>query len=100
MRSLISLFAALTFLLLFCGGCQDKVAKLCMTDGTAPKTAVSACGELCERDDAEACDRQVAIANEHCVNKKDKEICRWMCEHATTGKAVYCAAHKALGGGE
>ena len=96
MRHLISGFVILSFLLLCAGGCQDRSEKLCWADGTEPKIAVSACGEVCERGNAEACDRQVTVANAYCFKKKDREICRWMCDYATRGQDLYCKAHKAL----
>jgi hypothetical protein len=80
-------------------GC-DKTSAACFEDKSLPvKQRISACGELCDKDDAKACDQQAEIAVEHCMQKGDAEVCRWMCDFAKVGKDLYCKKHESLGGG-
>lgn len=79
-------------------GC-DETSKQCLEAEDAPvKARVSACGELCEKKDSKACAKQVELANAACIEGDDAEVCRWMCEYATTGKDVYCKKHEELTG--
>ncbi len=85
---------------IFAGGLAcDETSKECF-DGAAGsvKANVAACGELCDKGDAKACDEQGALAKTHCLDGSDKEICRWMCDYAKDGKELYCARSKQLGG--
>lgn len=47
----------------------------------------------------EACARsqQIDLALVACVDKGDKEICRWMCDYAKE-KDLFCKKHEELGG--
>ncbi len=70
----------------------DETSKACYGEGNdhTIKQRVSACGELCEKEDAKGCDKQVELANAECFDKGNAEICEWMCNYATTGKDLYC----------
>lgn len=75
----------------------DETSKQCFGDDAASvKNQVSACGELCDKDDGKACAKQVELANEACIEGGDAEICRWMCDYAKDGKEVYCKKHEEL----
>lgn len=73
-------------------GC-DKVSKTCFEGTTEPiHHQVSACGELCEKDDQKACGRMTELAIPACSQKGDRETCSWMCNYSPTGgKEVFCA---------
>lgn len=73
-------------------GC-DKTSKTCFEGGAEPMShQVSACGELCEKDDQKACGRMTELAIPACVDKDDREVCSWMCNYSTTGgKELFCA---------
>jgi hypothetical protein len=82
---------------LLVGAC-DETAKACFEQTDKPlKQRISACGELCDKDDAKACATQVDLALAACVEKGDKETCRWMCDYAKD-KDLFCKKHKELGG--
>lgn len=72
-------------------GC-DKTSKTCF-DGSsqAIHLQVSACGELCEKNDQKACGRMTELAIPACTEKHDRETCSWMCNYSTTGgKELFC----------
>jgi hypothetical protein len=87
-------FLRLSFLaaLALVGGC-DKVSKTCFDGASQPvHLQVSACGELCEKDDQEACGRMTKLAIPACVEQHDRESCAWMCNYSPTGgKELFCA---------
>ena len=95
-KTLATLFCLSTALLI--SGCQDAESKMCNDATAKPKMAVGACGESCDRGKTEDCARQIKLGNDHCIAKKNKEVCEWMCEYGHKGKELYCAAHKKLGG--
>lgn len=73
-------------------GC-DKISKTCFDDASQPvHLQVSACGELCEKNDQEACGRMTKLAIPACAEKHDRETCAWMCHYSPTGgKDLFCA---------
>ncbi len=85
-------FAAL--LATACG--KDGAESACFETGGTPKVRVSACGELCDKDNGKACAVQTEVATEHCMKKGDAEICRWMCDYAKSGADLYCKQKEAL----
>jgi hypothetical protein len=92
--------ALAAFLVLACSalsaGCDDT-SKACYDDVDRPlKQRVSACGELCDKEDGKACAKQDELANAECFEKGNAEICEWMCNFATTGKDLYCKKHEEL----
>ena len=76
-------------------GC-DEATKMCNDEAATPKFRVSACGELCDKEDGPACVKQDEVAQKACFQDKDAEICRWMCDYAKVGKELYCAEHDKL----
>ncbi|MBL8947477.1 MAG: hypothetical protein JNK45_30175 [Myxococcales bacterium] len=82
--------AALAALVL-ASGC-DKISKMCFDGSSEPvHLQVSACGELCEKDDQEACGRMTKLAIPACAEQHDRETCAWMCNYSPTGgKELFC----------
>jgi hypothetical protein len=93
MRRILSLCFACVAL----GGC-DETSKACHEESSdrTIKQRVSACGELCEKDDAKGCDKQVELANAECIDKGNAEVCEWMCTFAPMGKDIYCKKNDEL----
>jgi hypothetical protein len=73
-------------------GC-DKISKICFDGASQPvHLQVSACGELCEKDDQKACGRMTDLAIPACSEKHDRETCAWMCNYSPIGgKELFCA---------
>lgn len=94
---LVTMSLGLFLSTLLLGGC-DETAKACFDDASKTvKQRISACGELCDKDDAKACEQQIDLALAACVDKGDKETCRWMCDYAKD-KDLFCKKHQDLGG--
>jgi hypothetical protein len=93
----LRILSLLTCLLL--PGC-DEAAKMCRDEQAPLKNRISACGERCDKDDAEACVRQTELATAACLEGSDAETCRWMCHYGGTGQDLYCARFKDLTGTE
>lgn len=90
--------ASALLLLLSLAGCDDTSQRCFEPEAGAPSThTISACGELCEKEETKACVRQVEVANDRCFAQGDAAVCEWMCNHAPTGPSVYCAEHERLG---
>jgi hypothetical protein len=70
----------------------DETSKACYEEGPdrTMKQRVSACGELCEKEDAKGCEKQVELANKECIDKGNADVCDWMCNYATMGNEIYC----------
>lgn len=88
-----SVLRSLTLTILVLGlGC-DKTSKTCFDGSSTPvHLQVSACGELCEKDDQKACGRMTELAIPACAEKHDRETCAWMCNYSPTGgKDLFCA---------
>lgn len=83
----LSLLAALAL----AGGC-DKISKICFEGSSETVSSqISACGELCEKDNQEACGRMTKLAIPACVEQHDRDSCAWMCNYSPTGgKELFC----------
>jgi hypothetical protein len=96
-RLKLHLFAFALSLVSALAGC-DETAAACFEDKGLPiKQRISACGELCDKDDAKACDVQTELALDHCMKKGDAEVCSWMCKYTKVGKDLYCQKEESLG---
>lgn len=88
-RSVLRSAATLLVLLTGC----DKTSKICF-EGEAGRPVheqISACGELCEKDDQKACGEMTELALAACTEKHDRESCAWMCNYSSAGnKEFFC----------
>lgn len=78
--------------------CKSDAEKLCFDGKMDDKYRVSACGELCDKDDGKACSTQTQVALQRCMKDRDPETCRWMCLYGKDGKDLYCKEHEAITG--
>lgn len=88
-RSILRLTALVALVL---GAGCDETSKICFEGAGKPvHLQISACGELCEKDDQKACGHMTDLALPACMEKHDRESCAWMCNYSTVGgKELFC----------
>ena len=78
--------------------CKSDAEKLCFDGKMDSPNRVSACGELCDKDDSKACGIQGEVGLQRCMKDKDAETCRWMCHYGKDGQDLYCKEYQAITG--
>ena len=90
---------AIAFVAIFgLAACKSDAEKLCLDGDSNAPSRMSACAELCEKGDTDACGMQAEIGVKRCLDADDAETCCWLCSHASEGKQTYCKHFEVITG--